>query len=75
MKNMREHQAEWDRLLEEERQAQAREMSGTVWASLNTMFGGPPPGAKGATTAAGVEDRQVEGAKAGQAEDAKLQKA
>jgi len=43
-KYIREHTAEFDALLEADRQAQANAMSGPLWTSISaTLGGGPPP--------------------------------
>ena len=43
-KYIREHRAEFDALIEADRQAQANAMSGPLWASVTaTLGGGPPP--------------------------------
>jgi mitochondrial import inner membrane translocase subunit TIM50 len=45
-KYIREHKAEFDALIEADRQAQANAMSGPLWSSLATTFSGgplPPP--------------------------------
>jgi import inner membrane translocase subunit TIM50 len=43
-KYIREHKAEFDALIEADRQAQANAMSGPLWTSLTaTLGGGPPP--------------------------------
>ena len=43
-KYIREHKAEFDALIEADRQAQANALSGPLWASVAaTLGGGPPP--------------------------------
>jgi mitochondrial import inner membrane translocase subunit TIM50 len=43
-KYIREHKAEFDGLIEADRQAQANALSGPLWASVAaTLSGGPPP--------------------------------
>ena len=43
-KYIREHKAEFDALIEADRQAQANAMSGPLWTSISaTLGGGPPP--------------------------------
>jgi len=43
-KYIREHKAEFDTLIEADRQAQANAMSGPLWSSIAaTLGGGPPP--------------------------------
>ena len=43
-KYIREHKAEFDALLEADRQAQANALSGPLWSSVAATFsGGPPP--------------------------------
>lgn len=37
------HKEEFDRLLEEDRKAMAREMSGSLWGAIGKMAGVPPP--------------------------------
>jgi len=54
-KYIREHKAEFDALIEADRQAQANAMSGPLWSSLSaTLGGGPPPPTPG-------EDKQGDG--------------
>jgi mitochondrial import inner membrane translocase subunit TIM50 len=43
-KYIRDHKAEFDALIEADRQAQANAMSGPLWTSISaTIGGGPPP--------------------------------
>jgi import inner membrane translocase subunit TIM50 len=42
-KYIREHKAEFDALIEADRQAQANAMSGPLWSSISTTLGGGPP--------------------------------
>lgn len=43
-KYIREHKADFDALIEADRQAQANALSGPLWASFAaTLGGGPPP--------------------------------
>jgi import inner membrane translocase subunit TIM50 len=42
-KYIREHKAEFDALLEADRQAQANALSGPLWSSVAATFGGGPP--------------------------------
>lgn len=43
-KYIREHKAEFDALIEADRQAQANALSGPLWSSFAaTLVGGPPP--------------------------------
>ena len=42
-KYIREHKAEFDALIEADRQAQANAMSGPLWASVTATLGGGPP--------------------------------
>jgi import inner membrane translocase subunit TIM50 len=48
-KYIREHKAEFDALIEADRQAQANALSGPLWASFAATLGGgpPPPGTPG----------------------------
>jgi mitochondrial import inner membrane translocase subunit TIM50 len=56
-KYIREHKAEFDALIEADRQAQANAMSGPLWSSLATTFsGGPPPPP---TPGAGEDNKDV----------------
>jgi len=36
------HKADFERMLEEDRQAMAKEMAGTLWGALDTLTGGGP---------------------------------
>ncbi|TFY83222.1 hypothetical protein EWM64_g784 [Hericium alpestre] len=65
-KYIRENKAEFERLLEQDREAAAREMSGSLWGSMTTMLGGPPPQRpeEGREGAAKPEAAKVEAAKA-----------
>ena len=42
-KYIREHKAEFDALLEADRQAQANALSGPLWSSVAAAIGGGPP--------------------------------
>lgn len=55
------HKHEFERLLEEDRQAMAREMSGSLWGVLDSMAGKKPDAAKGDANA--VVKADAEGTK------------